>query len=97
MNKDSRMTFTLKIGLEDGDDLLRFDGSIGIEQLAKLCREDWKKGGGCPLGNVLSCPFLYDGYVERHKGERPISCRDVTANDWIELYSIVKEDSKKGR
>lgn len=95
MNKDSMFKISMRIDSFEGKYGLTFEEDISAERLAKICRKDMKLGGGCPLGNVLSCPFLYEPYRKRHIGERPISCDVVTANDWIELYKIINEDQEK--
>ena len=91
MDKNTKLKVIMKIEPVDGEAGLRFEEEVTMEELARICRKDWKKGGGCPVGNVLSCPFYYKPYVERHKGERPIACDNVTTEDWVELYSIINE------
>lgn len=95
MDKNTKLKVTMKIEPEEGTQGLYFEGTVSMENMARICRMEMKHGGGCPVGNVLSCPFYYEPYMEKHAGERPISCRTVKAEDWIELYSIVNSNSEK--
>lgn len=65
---------------------------ISIKEIARQCRIPFKRGGGCPVGVMVACPFKYPPYMERHKGEPPVTCYDVTAEDWIELFELIDEE-----
>lgn len=91
MDKNTTLKLKMTIELENGLGI-HIDGEETVENLARICRKELKKGGGCPVGNVLGCPFYYKPYMKRHEGERPIFCESVKAEDWVELFSVLKEE-----
>lgn len=92
MDKSQMFKITMRIDPVDCQNGLKLEDEVSSETLARICRKDMKFGGGCPVGHVLCCPFFYEPYRKRHEGERPLQCREVKADDWNELYSIIKED-----
>ena len=95
MDKHTKVEIKAWIGVSNHSNGVVLEGEYNIEQLTRTCRQEVKKGGGCPVGNLLSCPFEWEPYKERHKGERPLSCVDVRNEDWIDLFEMMKEDYDK--
>jgi len=95
MDKKSDVKIKVCIGLDNSENCLYLDAKLNMVFLAKTCREDVKKGGGCPVGNIVQCPFKWKSYTDKHKGERPIWCEDVRVEDWMELFEILDRETSE--
>ncbi len=94
-NADTTLEIVTCIGAKDGSRTVQLKNDwVTIKEVAKMCRMDYKKGGGCPAGQFVSCPFEYEPYKRRHVGERPIACETVTVDDWVELLTILEKEVK---
>lgn len=93
MNENTTVDFCLSIAgdIFDKNQPYLTSSDISIKEIVRMCRRPMERGGGCPVGVFLPCPFRYQIFLDHHKGEPPVDCSNVTVDDWIEFFNLIND------